>query len=457
MTQARMSNSPNKQGTRSTSASLHLSPSLRLKQPFEFTASSPHRPRKNKAVCDRFIPNRQASWLDGARPASCGSSDVFHGPAEETRRLAQACGLKTSRVLEFQKTNVNNPSFGPLDLCRAYTKMDSLRAPVQRFISRNPERVLDAPGIRDDFYLNLLDWAPDNKLAIALGRTVYVWDATTMSADLLWESPDESKYISSIKYSKDRTVAIGLNDGSIGVLDSCTGQKIRTLRHQRGTNENRIMSLAWNSNILSNGSENGTIWQHDIRVPQHNVFQLNGHSDGVLGLAYKNTSGYTLASGSKDHLINIWDCRMNTPQYTFDAHTAAVKALAWCPWQPNLLATGGGRQDRKIHFWNTTTGTRVNSVDSESQVSSIHWSKDSKELVSCHGLPHCNMIVWSYPAMQALANIEDNGARILGSSLAPDGQTLVTCAADENLKFWRIFDPPQRKLGPGSAGSMIIR
>lgn len=51
------------------------------------------------------------------------------------------------------------------------------------------------------------------------------------------------------------------------------------------------------------------------------------------------------------------------------AHTAAVKALAWCPFQANLLASGGGTADRSIKFWNTHTGALLNSIDTGSQVS----------------------------------------------------------------------------------------
>ena len=51
------------------------------------------------------------------------------------------------------------------------------------------------------------------------------------------------------------------------------------------------------------------------------------------------------------------------------AHTAAVKALAWCPFQANLLASGGGTADRSIRFWNTHTGALLNSIDTGSQVS----------------------------------------------------------------------------------------
>jgi cell division cycle 20, cofactor of APC complex len=48
-----------------------------------------------------------------------------------------------------------------------------------RHISSTPERMLDAPGIRDDYYLNLLSWGPNNILAVALGPVVYLWDPTT--------------------------------------------------------------------------------------------------------------------------------------------------------------------------------------------------------------------------------------------------------------------------------------
>lgn len=40
-----------------------------------------------------------------------------------------------------------------------------------------PERVLDAPGFMDDYYLNLVDWSCANRVAIGLADMVYVWDA----------------------------------------------------------------------------------------------------------------------------------------------------------------------------------------------------------------------------------------------------------------------------------------
>ncbi|KAI3902719.1 hypothetical protein MKW92_010524, partial [Papaver armeniacum] len=44
-------------------------------------------------------------------------------------------------------------------------------------------------------------------------------------------------------------------------------------------------------------------------------------------------------------------------------HTATVRALAWCPFQASLLASGGGTADGRVKFWNTHTGDCLKSVD----------------------------------------------------------------------------------------------
>ena len=65
----------------------------------------------------------------------------------------------------------------------------------------------------------------------------------------------------------------------------------------------------------------------------------------------------------------LWDPRdPSRPAHTLNQHQSAVKAMAWCPWQPDVLATGGGTSDRTIKFWNAATGNCVNTVEAGSQV-----------------------------------------------------------------------------------------
>jgi len=44
-------------------------------------------------------------------------------------------------------------------------------------ISKIPEKILDAPEIGEDFYLNLIDWSPQNILAVCLKSSLYIWNA----------------------------------------------------------------------------------------------------------------------------------------------------------------------------------------------------------------------------------------------------------------------------------------
>lgn len=41
-----------------------------------------------------------------------------------------------------------------------------------RHIPQTPERILDAPELKQDFYLNLLAWSSRNIIAVALSETV---------------------------------------------------------------------------------------------------------------------------------------------------------------------------------------------------------------------------------------------------------------------------------------------
>lgn len=108
-------------------------------------------------------------------------------------------------------------------------------------------------------------------------------------------------------------------------------------------------------------------------MANHLIGQADGHSQEVCGLQWSPDGKY-LASGGNDNILNIWSNNMNSsqqalePLHSFSQHQAAVKALAWCPWQPSLLASGGGTADRSIKFWNCNTGVCLSSIDTKSQV-----------------------------------------------------------------------------------------
>lgn len=86
---------------------------------------------------------------------------------------------------------------------------------------------MDAPDIVDDFYLNLLDWGSANVLAIALGHTVYLWDASTGSTSELVTIDEEKGPVTSINWAPDgRHVAVGLNNSEVQLWDSGSNRQV---------------------------------------------------------------------------------------------------------------------------------------------------------------------------------------------------------------------------------------
>jgi cell division cycle protein 20 (cofactor of APC complex) len=164
-----------------------------------------------------------------------------------------------------------------------------------------------------------------------------------------------------------------------------------------------------------------------------------------------NVDGTQLASGGNDNLLMVWDnLHSSQPKYRLDQHLAAVKAIAWCPWQSHLLASGGGTADRTIKFWNTTTGSCLQSIDTKSQVCALLWNRHDKEIVSSHGFSQNQLIVWKYPSMVKIAELTGHTSRVLHLAASPDGQTVVSGAGDETLRFWRIFEAAESKLDSSS-------
>lgn len=373
--------------------------------------------------------------------------------------LANACGVSmNTRILEFKPAPPESSK--PIDLRQQYNRplkpANASSAQFRRRIATGPERVLDAPGLIDDYYLNLLDWSSGNQVAIGLERNVYVWSADEGSVNCLLEtSPDT--YVSSVKWSGDGAyVGVGLGTGEVQIWDVAEGSKVRSMFGH----DTRVGVMGWDKHVLSSGARSGLVFNHDVRIAEHKIAELVSHTSEVCGLEWRS-DGQQLATGGNDNLVSIWDARsLSVPKFTKTNHKAAVKALSWCPWNMNLLATGGGSYDRHIHFWNTTSGARVNSIDTGSQVTSLRWSPHHREIVSSSGFPDNSLTIWSYPTLVRNIDIPAHESRVLHSCLSPDGQMLATAgrssppllgavaepmltcslAADESLKFWKLFE-----------------
>lgn len=445
---------------------LELPPSLQRR-----TTMSPPKPPKIRrlsslltsadlSAADRFIPSHRNSTSGRLKPVQAkplpSALPQSHIKAHTSKiyqhHVAEACGLDVnSRILSYSVLPPERSK--PLDLfstvghgSSAVALRKSLRPALAseraKSVPAAPERVLDAPNIVDDFYLNLVAWSLTNLIVIGLEDAVYVWNASSGLVGLLCETA--GKLVSSLRWSEDGSyISIGKDDGTVEIWDIETNSRLRTLC----TNSiSRVAAHCWLLHLLTQGSREGIIYHSDVRVSNHLVGKYERtHGAEICGIEYR-ADGQQFSSGGNDNLLCIWDARnMNSePLFKKTSHRSAVKAIAWCPYQSLLLCSGGGTSDKTIHFWNTSTGLRVNLIETESQISSLNWGYakgTGYEVVATHGFPSNSISLFNYPTLQKTAEIvKAHDLRVLSGCMSPDGTTLATVAGDENLKFWSLFD-----------------
>eukprot|EP00768_Dysnectes_brevis_P005433 gnl/Dysnectes_brevis/3921_a5102_406.p1 GENE.gnl/Dysnectes_brevis/3921_a5102_406~~gnl/Dysnectes_brevis/3921_a5102_406.p1 ORF type:complete len:441 (+),score=88.63 gnl/Dysnectes_brevis/3921_a5102_406:139-1323(+) len=360
---------------------------------------------------------------------------------EEQAEFAQSLsksllhGAKDTKVMSFsEKAPAPSDAWqSSLKVLYSQSAEAQRRQAAVRRVPSAPTRVLDAPGLLDDFYINVLDVSKQGVMAIGLANQVYLWNSHTEESVELTALQGASSYVSSLRWSADgRFLSVGTSGSAVQLWDARKQKQVRNMTGHGG----RVASLAWHRWMLCAGARDGDISVHDVRTSDHLLRTLQGHSEEVCGLQF-NSRG-VLASGSNDNTVKLWNPTRERPVRELLGHVGAVKALAWCPWQQNLLATGGGSADRSIRFWSAESGACLNHVDTHSQVSSLVWNPHEREILSAQGYGQNSLALWHYPSMARIAELRGHTGRILHASLAPDGRTVVS-AGDDSLRFWDVF------------------
>ncbi len=214
--------------------------------------------------------------------------------------------------------------------------------------------------------------------------------------------------------------------------------------------------------------------QFDL-VPDRVTDALEGHTDHVNTVAF-SPDGRTLASGSSDGTVKLWDVSRRELLATPFGHTDPVMAVAFSldgafasgtmsgvklwdvrtrketatlrgtspvAFSPDgtLLASGSG--NRTIALWDARTLERIATLEGHAeQINTVAFSPDGTVLASGsgdHGSEDQTVRLWDVEKREEVATFEHTGA-IWSVAFSPDGAILASAVGspDNVVRLWDV-------------------
>lgn len=165
---------------------------------------------QKKKMFDRFIPHSVARSL-------FASDEKSHSNTNYQDLLGQQLLAPkiVPKILNFgddpgekENSNPNNRLFQP----KAAAKVQKL--------PRDPYRTLPASYLKDDFYLNLLDWADSGHIAVGLQSSLYLWSGCATRVTKIQDYNSQGDSLCGLKFQTGgNRVILGLSKGDMSILD----------------------------------------------------------------------------------------------------------------------------------------------------------------------------------------------------------------------------------------------
>ncbi|MCT7950105.1 serine/threonine protein kinase [Ancylothrix sp. C2] len=160
---------------------------------------------------------------------------------------------------------------------------------------------------------------------------------------------------------------------------------------------------------------------------------LAGHFGAVWAVAI-SPDGQTLASASSDKTIKLWNVRTGELLETLNGHTGSVFSVAFSP-NGKILASVS--EDKTIKLWDTRTGIEERTLKGHNdEVQTVAFSPDNKTLVS--GSSDGTVKLWNAKNGKLQRTLKGHNDAIWSVGISPDGEYIASGSWDNTIKMWSL-------------------
>ncbi|MBN3942085.1 serine/threonine-protein kinase [Nostoc sp. NMS9] len=219
-----------------------------------------------------------------------------------------------------------------------------------------------------------------------------------------------------------------------------------TLTEHSGTLSSvNALAISPDGYTLASGSDDKNIKLWDLNT-QKVLASLSGHSHAVKSVAF-SPDGKILATASDDKTIKLWEVETLKEICILLGHSHAVKSVAFSP-DGQILASGSW--DKTVKLWDVNTGTEICTITGHQlQVNSVAFSPQGQLLASASY--DRTIRLWQIPVLEGsqrefqnrpcyslLSTLSGHAWAVLTVAFSPNGKILATGSDDNTIKLWEV-------------------
>ena len=210
------------------------------------------------------------------------------------------------------------------------------------------------------------------------------------------------------------------------------------------------VSFSPDGKTIASGSYDKMIKLWNV-VNGKDLLTLSGHQAAVTSVSF-NPDGKTIASASRDKTIKLWNVADGKELRTLSGHQAAVTSVSFNP-DGKTIVSGSG--DKTIKLWNVANGKELRTLSGhQAAVTSVSFSPDGKTIVS--GSEDNSIKLWNVADGKELRTLSGHQAAVTSVSFSPDGKTIVSGSEDKTIKLWDMTTGKDLRTLNGHQDSVLI-
>lgn len=282
--------------------------------------------------------------------------------------------------------------------------------------------------------VNAIAFSPDGQLLISGGGhndgRLRMW--SLKSGKLVETTRSQSLGVVDLLLSARQELLISAGaDSEVNLWAFPDGEFQQTLRYHTAN----ILDLDLTPDetvLISAGLEGVRLWDLDQQRPLYTLVRFQA----IAAIAV-HPNGYTLAAGTLDGTVQLWNLRTGNLLTTFPAHAAAITALRFSPDGETLITASA---DRTLILWDLATGQQRATLRGHTGgIRAIALTPDGTTVISGS---HDGIRLWDMADGRLQQHWDGHQDWVMSLAIHPDGRQLASGDLRGQIKLWLLPSAP---------------